>query len=116
VKPQGQQEQWQADLWSCKTVAAHLLYAPPPLAARGSTCRRQKNQASRGQSRLAPLFTFLPTVRIIITCNKRKMYKQLILIFFFSFSDLVLSPFHIHLIYVFSLPPVLDLMVVVRDR
>ena len=36
--------------------------------------------------------------------------------FFFSFSDLVLSPFHIHLIYVFSLPPVLDLMVVVRDR
>jgi hypothetical protein len=36
--------------------------------------------------------------------------------FIFSFSNLVLSPFQIHLIYVFSLPPVLDLTVVVRGR
>jgi hypothetical protein len=34
--------------------------------------------------------------------------------FIFSFSDLVLSALQIHLISVFSLPPVLDLAVVVR--
>jgi hypothetical protein len=36
--------------------------------------------------------------------------------FVFSFSDLVLSPFQIYLIYVFSFPSVLDLAAVVRGR
>ena len=36
--------------------------------------------------------------------------------FVFSFSDLVLSPFQIYLIYVFSFPSVLDLAAVVHGR
>jgi len=53
-------------------------------------------------------------VATTVTCNKRKMHKQLILILFSHFLDLVLSPLQIHLISVLSLPPVLDLAVVVR--
>ena len=59
-RPSAQPEQCQADFWSHKTVAARLLHTPPPLAARGFTRRRQKTQASKGQSQLPPLFPSSP--------------------------------------------------------
>jgi hypothetical protein len=73
---------------------------------------RPEHQSDLAQSLL--LFLSLPAVATTVTCNKRKMHKQLILILFSHFLDLVLSPLQIHLISVLSLPPVLDLAVVVR--
>jgi hypothetical protein len=76
-------------------VAARLSHVPPPLAARGLTCSREKFQAVGGLLRLPPLFTSLSAVRVFITCKRIKHPSPLILIFF-SFSDLFRSsPFQI---------------------
>jgi hypothetical protein len=55
---QNNSEQCQAYFWSCKTVAARLLHAPPPLAARGFTYRRKKIQAAKGSGIASSLLPF----------------------------------------------------------
>jgi hypothetical protein len=40
------------------------------------TRRRKKFQAAGGLERFPPLFTFLPAVRVTVTCNERKTSKQ----------------------------------------
>ena len=67
----------------------------PRAAATGGACVHVPLQEKPGDrvdlAWLPPLFTFLLAIMIIVTCNKRKMHKQLILIFLsLFFSNLLL--------------------------
>jgi hypothetical protein len=81
--PSASPEQCQADFWSCKTVASHLLHAPPPLAARGS----QKIQKQTGGSATtsSPL-PFLASGENNVTCKAKQTPQTVDFILFFFAS------------------------------
>jgi hypothetical protein len=58
-----------------ETVAARLLHAPPPLAVRGCTRRRESNRET-GQSRLASSPLPFCTGDRIVTCKTTKTQQH----------------------------------------
>jgi hypothetical protein len=58
------------------TVAARLLHAPPPLAARESTRRNENNQATRGSVTASSPLPFLAGGESNVTCKATKSQQQ----------------------------------------
>jgi len=62
-------------------------------AASRFTSRRKKVQETGDLKRLPPLFTFLPTVRIPVTCKRRKIHKPVDFNFSFFFRSVLVFSF-----------------------
>jgi hypothetical protein len=65
-------------------VAARGSHAPPPLAARGPTRRREIKPETGGQKWLSPLFSSSPAVTTTAICRTEK-HTQTAVDFNFSF-------------------------------
>ena len=85
---QNNSEQCQTNFWSCQNSGG--AWASHTSATGGAWVQENlRNQG--GLERLPPLFTFLPAVRIPVTCKRRK-HTQTSWFYFFIFTDLLLVP------------------------
>lgn len=76
---------------TARTVAARGSHTPPPLAAHGSTRRREIKPETGGQKWLSPLFSSLPAVTTTAICRKEKHTQTAVdFNFFLSVTDLLL--------------------------
>jgi hypothetical protein len=74
-------------------MAARLLHAPPPLAARGLTRHRKKSKKTRDLVWFPPLFTSPPAVRIPVIRKSRKRRKTVGFNFSFLFRSALVPLF-----------------------
>jgi len=74
-------------------MAARLLHAPPPLAARGLTRHHKKSKKTRDLVWFPPLFTSPPAVRIPVIRKSRKRRKTVGFNFSFLFRSALVPLF-----------------------